>query len=626
MLRQTPVLQPAPRHLVWGSGLLTLPGELPVVLRAFRQELLPAAERFQAAVSKALGITVSLGASPVGVAGVHVLVAADDSVAHEQGYRLSVGAGRLLIEARSPQGAAYGLATLKQLLLTSGRQLQEVTIQDYPDFERRGVMLDISRGKVPTMERLFRFVDLLADLKVNEFQLYTEHTFAYRNHREVWQNFSPMTGEQILLLDRYCRERFIDLVPNQNSFGHMHTWLKHERYQHMAEVLDGFDFPWGTRHEGPFSLCPLEESVPGFLAELYDELLPHFSSRYFNVGCDETFDLGQGRSKEAVAQHGEHRVYLDLLLQIHQMVAARGKSMMFWGDIINKAPEFISELPKEQIIALEWGYEASHPFDEKCGNFARAGIPFYVCPGTSTWNSLVGRTENAVGNLRSAAENGLKHGAIGYLNTIWGDRGHQDYEPVSYLPVAYGAGVSWAYEANREADVRPFLNRLLFGDRSGQIGELLSELGNVYKVVGVEPPNGSLLCYLLHFGLHGARGAGIGLSPEAADRTAGRVRELAARIGELELTCPDGALVLRELESAVRMLLHACEFGKLKQALIDGAAPDRATVKQLLLDIDEIIATHRQLWLERNRLGGLEEMGLAPFRKLQEGYRKLLAE
>ena len=104
---------------------------------------------------------------------------------------------------------------------TLKKWLEQGTLQidDKPDFANRGVMLDISRDKVPTMETLYKQIDILAECKINQIQLYTEHTFAYDNHKVVWQNASPMTPEQILDLDQYCRDRHIELVPNQNSFG-----------------------------------------------------------------------------------------------------------------------------------------------------------------------------------------------------------------------------------------------------------------------------------------------------------------------------------------------------------------------------------------------------------------------
>src|SRR6266849_5392230 len=244
-----------------------------------------------------------------------------------------------------------------------------------------------------------------------------------------------MTGQQILELDQFCRQRYIDLVPNQNSFGHMHRWLKHDRYRPLAEVPEGLDWPVFLSPE-PFSLAAADPGSIQLIKGLYDELLPHFSSRYFNVGCDETWDLGKGRSRELVEGRGKGRVYLDFVQAISAAVREHGRIMQFWGDIIVQHPELVPELPKD-AIALEWGYEADHPFDQDGECFAQAGVKFYVCPGTSSWMSLLGRTDNAIANLRSAALNARKHGAIGYLNTDWGDYGHWQTLPVSYLGFAY---------------------------------------------------------------------------------------------------------------------------------------------------------------------------------------------
>ena len=179
----------------------------------------------------------------------------------------------------------YAICTLVQILQQSHRGLPCLTISDWPDFPARGVMLDISRDKVPTMETLFDLVDMLASWKVNQLQLYTENAFAYRRHPVVWANASPMTGQEVMALDQYCRQRYVELVPNQNSFGHMQRWLVHAQYSHLGEGA-----------EPNCTLCPTDPASLAFVSSLYDELLPHFSSSLFNVGCDET-QVGEGRSK-----------------------------------------------------------------------------------------------------------------------------------------------------------------------------------------------------------------------------------------------------------------------------------------------------------------------------------------
>jgi hypothetical protein len=240
------------------------------------------------------------------------------AVPKPQGYRLTINHNRIQLVAHDCAGAFYGAQTLKQICRqrVGVGQLDCVEINDWPDFPNRGVLLDISRDKVPTMKTLYELVDLLCEWKINQFQLYTEHTFAYRNHRVVWEKASPMTGEQIMALDAYCRDRFVELVPNQTSFAHMERWLRHKEYIHLAETQDN-----------PRTLSPAEPGSIELMSELFSELLPHFSSRKFNVNCDETWDLGSGKSKEMCDRMGKCRVYLDFLLQVHQQVTT--ESMIY---------------------------------------------------------------------------------------------------------------------------------------------------------------------------------------------------------------------------------------------------------------------------------------------------------
>jgi len=345
---------------------------------------------------------------------------------------------------------------------------------------------------------------------------------------------------------------------------------------------------------------------------MLDELLPHFTSRMVNVGCDETVDLGQGRSKQACAERGVGRVYLDFLLRIYREVTARGHTMQFWGDIIMEHPELVAELPRD-VIALEWGYEASHPFEQHGAQFAASGIPFYVCPGTSAWNTIAGRTDNALGNLRSAAEHGLRHGAIGYLNTDWGDRGHWQTLPISYLGFAAGAAYSWAFEANRDSNLPAALDRFAFRDRAGVMGRLSYDLGNIYRAVGVEPHNSSALFWTIQRSIDDLHAKPIA-PPAGYQRTLEAIDEVTAALPQAQLDRPDAALVVREFAQTVRLLQHACRRG------LYAHNPSPALAHELAADLREIIGEYRQVWLARNRPGGLVD-SVARFEQALADYR-----
>ena len=257
------VLLPQPRQIKVLDGTFVLHQGARIVCQGEPQSLFPIAARLQQAVWETQGMEWNLWAgSAEGDPLAQAVLTLDASASiPPQGYRLQITPQRVHLTASDAAGLFYGVMTLKQMLRQSAGELPCGQIDDYPDFPSRGVMLDISRDKVPTLETLFALIDELAEWKINHLELYTEHTFAYRNHREVWAQASPMTGEDILRLDAYCRERFIELVPNQNSFGHMHRWLKLPRYRHLAECPDGFDWPWGGRSDEPFSLNPTDPAL-----------------------------------------------------------------------------------------------------------------------------------------------------------------------------------------------------------------------------------------------------------------------------------------------------------------------------------------------------------------------------
>lgn len=554
-----------------------------------------------------------------------VLSIVPGGVGHPQGYELTITDGRIHVVAVTAAGIFYAVQTLRQLLAQGRGSLPGLRCRDWPDFPNRGVMLDISRDKVPTLSTLFELVDLLASWKINQFQLYTEHTFAYRRHPIVWAEASPLTGEDILALDAYCRERFVELVPNQNSFGHMRRWLTHAAYKHLAECPDGCDTIWGHFYQ-PFTLYPGDPASLDLLRDLYDELLPHFSSRQFNVGCDETVDLGRGRSKSLVNQVGEGRVYLDFLLKIYREVKARGFTMQFWGDILMRHPELVAELPRD-VIALEWGYEADHPFDAHGAILAASGIPFYVCPGTSSWNSVGGRTANALGNLLSAAVNGRQHGAIGYLITDWGDNGHWQPLPVSYLGFAYGSAVAWATDANKTVDVARALDHYAFGDTAGIMGQYLYDLGNIYTKLSHQTINATLFFLALQ-----AEPKKIATYARTAEETTAlyarltdvksQLDGLVARLPQATMIRPDAELIQRELTWAANLLRHACwriAWVMGKSGVESTAASNGRLVDYLAADATALLAEHEVIWHARNRPGGFRE-SQARLERLRSDY------
>jgi len=445
---------------------------------------------------------------------------------------------------------------------------------------------------------LLQLIDQFSALKLNQLQLYTEHTFEFVNHGLVWANASPITAMETLEIQAYCRDRFIELVPNLNSFGHFERWLRYPEYHAYAECPNGFTHPFSGQHiEFGSTLKPNRHSLK-LLRELYDEYLPLFDSGTFNIGGDEPWELGQGWSRNKCKLRGTTNVYVGFLADIKKEVDKRGRKMMFWSDIVLKEPDSLKRLSKD-LIALNWGYEGNHPFKKECEQVAAQKIPFYVCPGTSSWNSITGRVTNATTNLASAARNGLKYGAEGYLVTDWGDYGHHQYLPISYPGFLMGACQAWNSKGSRDLDVRLGLDRMFFNDPTGATSSLIIELGEVLDLAPSKLRNASIFNKLLFWGMAQEPSATCSIPDQQLEACESALGDIRSRIDTINPGV-DGDLVRGELLNAVEMAAHGIH----RLQYFRGAQLSREYLRD---NLSRIIGRHEALWLSRNRPGGLRE-------------------
>jgi hypothetical protein len=514
-----------------------------------------------------------------------------------EAYALEVRADGAGVLAARADGLRHGARTLAQWIALApradggGLALGHVRIEDEPDLAVRGVMLDVSRDRVPTLASLLERIERLAALKVNQLQLYTEHTFAYAGHETVWEHASPLTPGEVRALDERCAELGIELVPNQNCFGHLHRWLRHAPYRALAECPDGIRHPFSPEPE-PYGLCPTDPRSLELVEELLDQLLPCFRSGLFHAGLDETIDLGLGRSAAECERRGAGRVYLDFLRAVAERVAARGKRMVFWGDIVLEHPELSCELPPD-VVPVAWGYESDDPLAERARAFREAGLAPWLAPGTSSWNSVGGRLANMLGNLGSAARAARDERADGLLVCDWGDRGHLQPPAVSWPGLLVGAACAWrADDMDRSwaRDLPVLLDEYAYGGDGA--GAAAVELALAGEVTGVHVPNASPLFLLLQPWDEGLKHELLeGLTHSGLDAAGARVE--AAREHLAGAPDPAGA----ELTWVADLLEVAVELGR---ARVDRSAPPASAIEGLRAATD----AHGEVWKLSSREGG----------------------
>jgi hypothetical protein len=543
------------------------------------------------------------------------------------------------------------MTTLKQILGQSGHQIPCVEIKDKPDMPVRGALLDISRGKIPTLQTLYGMVDFLSDLKYNQLQLYIEgFSFAYPSFKNLWEKTeTPLTPQEIRDLDLYCKDRQIELVPNQNSLGHMNAWLATDEYKDLAECPEGYKLLGLINMKS--TIAPSNPKSIELIKKMSGDLLPNFSSHQFNVNLDEPFELGKCKEHPVTDPKEVAQIYLNYAKQLNDYVNSQSKTMMMWGDVMTNNPGIIPEIPKN-ITLLEWGYESVYPFDKYCARNQKAGIKYMVCPGTSSWSSFTGRTDNMKANVENAVGNGIKYGATGMLMTDWGDSPHLQYLTVSYAGFAYAAALSWNFESKEQVPLGDYLSKVVFKDITGRMGNLVLEAGRYnqfeeYPMISFTTTSMAYMFGMMDNTMQQAvfnkMSSGIsGLIPDEGYRTfftngfnhpkvynapaiLSFTDTLEQILDRIHLELPDSTLIPDEYKNGLRMVrLGALTKQYNLYHLQQSDSANKMQLSEMKSLCQMILSEHQRLWMIRNKKSGLEQ-SMDNIRKLQEQINQQLA-
>jgi hypothetical protein len=530
-----------------------------------------------------------------------------ESIKGRDAYRINIHTDGIDIFASSDAGAYYAVQTLCDLIAIHGRVLPTCRIEDWPVFKRRGVYYDCSRGKVPRLSTLKQLVERLSHWKINELQLYIENVFTFKCHPDIGKGYSPFTPDEILVLQEHCKKHHIRLVGSLASFGHLEKVLMLPKYQRLGEMPGFRSLPGGT------TLCPTNPGSIKLVKELYEEFVPLFEAEDFNACCDETWELGKGRSKKVADKIGVGRVYLDFILKIYRLCRKHGKRMNIWADILLKYPEMLNKLPRD-IVLLNWEYEQDGVNISRTGEIAKAGFGFMVCPGTSSWLTHGSRLPNAMQNVRNFAQQGIKYGAAGLLMTDWGDQGHRNFLGVSLHGFAHAAACAWnLHKVDDETFTEHFCRQVL-----GQPSKALKFLGSTYLTCGATAKNRSLLFNALTEPLAGAENSAIDRMKPAGLKKV--ITQLSAKglWSKPDCTLPGfEQIALEELKLAARMDCLAAGRALVAKKLRKNAAVSSRQLRQLADEMDSIAGQFKKLWLRRNKPSRLRD-NMKMFGKTQE--------
>ncbi|MBQ7118808.1 MAG: family 20 glycosylhydrolase [Oscillospiraceae bacterium] len=524
-------------------------------------------------------------------------------------YILDIKSDGITLTYSCDEGLFRGVTSLWQIIKQNGCSLPCLHIEDEPQLSRRGYMYDIARSRMPKVETFKKIIDVLCMFKYNEFQIYMEgDCFKYSGFPEYTKSFDCLAPEDIKELEDYCSERFIDLVPNQNSFGHLAPWLKYDELKYLG---------LGDGTNDLNTLNPLLPESFEFIKKLFDSVLPHFKSDYVNIGLDEAYGLGLYQTEEYCKKHGKEKAWLTWMEKINSYVKEKyGKTVMYWADMIVKNRDIYKSLPKD-AVALEWGYENQDmgAMGEHCALFRDIGCEFYVCPSCNTHMSLTGRSDVMLSHIRTSAQIGVRNGAKGLLLTEWGtgqgETGHPHFPVWELIPIALAGMYAWnivdgecegiGFGVDYVTAAGEILDKAVF--KCEGLSKLLFRMGNYYLLEPIRIPVGTMLggnfwkpmCETKLYNL-------FDLDSFDTEFFYGNVIDYTKKtISEIEKLSLDDELKAEIMLNSKMVILSAeiCKLRGKKNA-------DKAKVSELCEIIDWMIPEYKRLWLSQNYEKGVE--------------------
>ncbi|XP_064600438.1 uncharacterized protein LOC135466719 [Liolophura sinensis] len=354
-------------------------------------------------------------------------------------YRLNITHKQLKLICDDLSGLNYAISTLIQLFRLykdNDGKIPLLQIDDWAEFRMRGVLVDISQGRVPNMTLLRNTIDVLSLMRVSHIHLYSR--FKDTGTPE-WQ--LCYSRSEILELEQFCRLRSIQLIPVLEVTHKTHV----EDVNNLYTVFQDF--------------------VSSFTQADFVSVGPRLSSFILDTPDDETLNVSDALKFLPIGRH---------------------QTMMLCGYPLHDLdPILLQQLPPD-LIFMQYGVQADHSFKTYCSPLAETGLSFCVCPGTSAWNSLAGCPEAAVSNVFNGVRSAVDQGAIGVIVCDWSGKGHLTHQPFSWPAYLIGAGLSWNSDTHWDylhSHLADLLNQHVFRDQKSVIGRAIIELGRAETYV-----------------------------------------------------------------------------------------------------------------------------------------------
>ncbi|MBQ8528248.1 MAG: beta-N-acetylhexosaminidase [Clostridia bacterium] len=289
-------------------------------------------------------------------------------------------------------------------------------------FESMGVMVDVSRNNVMSLEGWRRYMPILAKMGYNTVFLYAEDTYTVEGEPYFGYMRGRYTTEEMKALDELAASYGIEMIPCIQTLGHLAMVSK-----------------WGVYPtDNPDILLVGDERTYELIDNMFKSLRACFKTNRLHVGMDEAWSLGRGKYLDKNGYDTQGNIMKKHLARVTEIAAKYGYELMIWSDMFFRgwnggkyyAPK--TEIPKEyrdavpeSVIPVYWDYYTrdEQRFSDMLDNHKQLSKNVWFAGGAWTWAGFIPSNKFSLETMLPAIEACKKQGVKNFFVTMWGDNG-----------------------------------------------------------------------------------------------------------------------------------------------------------------------------------------------------------
>ncbi len=289
-------------------------------------------------------------------------------------------------------------------------------------FDTFGMMIDMSRNAVMSIEALKKFMTLMKRMGYNCIMLYTEDTYEVDGEPYFGYMRGRYSKDEMKELDSFAASLGIEIIPCIQTLAHINSIKRWRTVEFDCNDI----------------LLTDDERTYELIEHMFATLSECFKSRRIHIGMDEAHMLGKGIHLD---RHGYETV--DAIMKRHlsrvcSLAEKYGYEPMMWSDMFFRPwnngeycipqkeipKEYVDALPKS-VIPVYWDYyqTAEEKYSDMIINHRQLSDKTWFAGGVYSWYGMIPHNRFTLEAMLPAIDACKKHKIRNVIFTMWGDDG-----------------------------------------------------------------------------------------------------------------------------------------------------------------------------------------------------------